>query len=516
LGALHQLLGQSAARAPDHPLIAGPKGELSYAEVDRAAGALAAGLRARGVETGRCVALLLPDGPQFIVGYYGILKAGAVVVPLSPDARAESLCALLRRCRAAALITTGKNAKLLAGRLDALPELRLLVSVGPAQLEAEGSLRVAEWEETTRDGAYCAASADDDLASVMYTSGTTAQPKGVMLSHRNIVAATRSIVEYLALQPDERMAMVLPFFYSYGLSVLHTHICVGGTICLAGSVAFPAAVLRNIERFCCTGLSGVPSTFARLVHTKAIDKFDVGSLRYLTQAGGPMTPALTQTVLRTFPQARLYVMYGQTEAAPRLSYLPPAELGRKLGSVGRAIPGVTLHVVDAEGRPAAPGEVGELVATGPNIMVGYLDDPEETARVLRADGLHTGDLARVDEEGFIYLVGRQSDMIKAGAHRIGPQEIEQVIEKLPQVAECGVVGVPDELDGEAIAAYVLPAPGAEIGEQEVRKVCFDHLPRYKLPTHVRIVSEMPRTESGKLRRAGLREWFAAEGTAGAS
>ncbi len=542
MSALHDLLIRSADRTPDHPLFidAKPHASLRYAEAQRQAASVAGALRAAGVERGDRVALLLPDRPESLVATYGILEAGAVVVPLSPDARARPLARLLRRCQARAVITTARNSRLLDQALGELPELRLIATVGapftaapvpqdapgsPAapgrgasqaaesQIAARENLEVVPWQALLAGDPWTDAGiGEDDLASIMFTSGTTAAPKGVMTSHGNQLAATAAIVEYLELQPDERMAMVLPFFYSYGLSVLHTHVAVGGTLCLVGSVAFPAAVLRGIEQHRCTGLSGVPSTFARLARSKLLDRHDLTSLRYLTQAGGPMTPALTREVLDAFPGARLFVMYGQTEAAPRLSYLSPDDLLRKLGSVGKAMPTVTLAVLDAEGGdvPVPSGEVGELVARGPNIMRGYWDDAEETARALRPEGLRTGDLARVDAEGFVTIVGRQSDMIKAGAHRVGPQEIEAAIERMAEVAQCGVVGVPDELDGEAIAAYVVPTPGAGLTERAIQRACFEELPRYKLPTHIRLVADLPRTNTGKLRRAELRDWFARE------
>ncbi len=498
---LHELLVAAAERRPEHPLFVGPGGlRLTYAQALQQALGFAGGLRGLGVEPGDRVAMLLPDRPELLVAFYGALAAGGVAVPLSPDARRRSLKALLARCGARVVVTTGKVARLVD--VDALPELRAVVAVGEAP---DG---VVAWGEALGAPPYLGRRAGDALASIMFTSGTTAEPKGVVTTHGNQLAATRAIVDYLGLQPDERLAMVLPFFYSYGLSVLHTHVAVGGTVCLVGSVAYPAAVLRGIEAHRCTGLSGVPSTFARLAHSKALGGHDLSSLRYLTQAGGPMSPALTEATVRAFPGARLFVMYGQTEAAPRLSYLAPEDLSRKLGSVGKAMPGVTLRVLDPAGEPVPTGEVGELVATGPNVMVGYWEDPEGTARALRSEGLRTGDLARADDEGFLYIVGREGDLIKAGAHRVGPQEIEAAIERLEGVEQCAVVGVPDALEGEAIAAYVVLAPGSELDERALLRHCREELPRHKTPAHFRIVDALPSTDTGKLRRAALRGWFA--------
>jgi acyl-CoA synthetase (AMP-forming)/AMP-acid ligase II len=389
-----------------------------------------------------------------------------------------------------------------------------VVCHGAPQLEpsGQGGFGVVELPRLLESGSaelHAAPSSDLELGSIIYTSGTTAHPKGVMLSHRNLVANTRSIVEYLALTASDVVAMVLPFFYSYGNSVLHTHIAVGGTIAAVGTMAFPAAVLAGIKEHRCTGMPGVPSTFARLLQSSLLAKHDLSSLRYLTQAGGPMTPALTEKLRQALPHVRMFVMYGQTEATARLSYLPPDQLERKLGSVGIGIPGVTLRIMDKEGHEVPRGTVGEIVATGDNVMLGYWKNPEETARVLRPEGLRTGDLGHMDDDGYVFIVGRESDMIKSGAHRIGPKEIEDVVEKLPEVAQCAVVGVPDELLGEAIVAFCVPVEGATITPMAVLRICHEHLPRFKMPGQVRVVDVLPKTDTGKLRRNELKEWYAA-------
>jgi acyl-CoA synthetase (AMP-forming)/AMP-acid ligase II len=507
---LHGLLRASAQRDPDHAAFVRRGTTTTYGQLDHAADVFAGGLREMGLTPGERVALVLDNVVEYLVAYYGVLRAGGAVVPLCPDTRAHTLTYALADCEAAAVILESRNTSLLEGRSAELPVLRLLVSVGPPLVADEGHLKVVQFAhlmDATPPGP--SGSGDGTLASIIYTSGTTARPKGVMLSHANLLANTRSIVEYLKLSAADSVAMVLPFFYSYGNSVLHTHVLVGATITLVGTMAFPAAVLQGIEEHRCTGMSGVPSTFARLLQSTALAKHDLRSLRYLTQAGGPMTPALTEKLRAALPHIRVYVMYGQTEAAARLSYLPPEDLDRKLGSVGFGIPGVTLKIMDAEGAEVPRRAVGEIVAQGENIMMGYWRNPEETARVLRPEGLRTGDLARMDQEGYIFIVGRETDMIKSGAHRIGPKEIEDVVEHMAEVAQCAVVGVPDELLGEAIVAFVVPATDATVTPTQVLRTCHEQLPRFKMPGHVRIVDHLPRTDTGKLRRNELKEWFAA-------
>jgi acyl-CoA synthetase (AMP-forming)/AMP-acid ligase II len=502
------LLRNTADSLPEKALLIARDEQLSFGQADHQAGALAASLKELGVRQGDRVALVLDNVPQYPVACYGILKAGAAVLPLCADTRSTTLTRALAHGEARAVILGGRNTRLLEGTGGELPDLRAIISVGKPQVSPRDGVNVVEFDQLlSGKPMHDESTGDSALAAIMYTSGTTSLPKGVMLSHRNLLSNTRSIVEYLELSSEERVGLVLPFFYSYGTSVLHTHIAVGGTIVVLGSVAFPAAILQGIEQYGCTGLPGVPSTFAKLIHFQAFANYNLSSIRYLTQAGGPMTPALTRKLMQARPQAKIYVMYGQTEASPRLTYLPPSDLERKLGSVGIPIPGVSLAVVDQDGTSCPPGVQGELVARGDNIMLGYWKDEAETKRALRPEGLRTGDLARADEDGYFYIIGRNNDMIKAGAHRISPQEIEAAVERLPAVSKCGVVGIPDELLGEAIAAFVLPIPGAELSENEVMRACFEQLPRFKMPQHVLIVDHLPTTDTGKVRRSELKTWF---------
>ena len=432
-----------------------------------------------------------------------------MVVPHYTDTRTKTLCYVLAHSEARAVILEKRNTRLLQGQAAEVPHLEVVISLGPALLDEDEGFRLEEYEKLMEAGLelHDGGTLTDDLSAIVYTSGTTGKPKGVMLSHRNQLANIRSIVQYLNLEASDTIAMVLPFFYVYGNSVLHTHVFAGGTIAQVGTMTFPAAVLAGIQKHQCTGLSGVPSTFARLIQFRGIEKFDLSSLRYITQAGGPMTPALTKKIRGLLPDTDIYVMYGQTEASARLSYLPPDDLERKLGSAGVGIPGVTLRILDKHGGEVPRGEVGEIVASGDNIMLGYWKNPEETARVKGLEGLRTGDLASMDEDGFIFIAGRESDMIKSGAHRIGPKEIEDVAEMLPEVGQCAVVGVPDDILGEAIAAFVVLVEGEQLAEKQLLRHCHRHLPRFKMPGHVRFVETLPRTPTGKLRRKELKEWF---------
>lgn len=510
---LPELLRAAVERDPCQPLFIQGERRTSYGELWAASGRASRALIELGLTPGERVALALDASVEFLIAYYAIARAGGVVVPLPAETRRDPLVYALAHSGAKLAVLESDAVGYLGGQRAELPELRSLIvrgAVKPEVLGALGGLEVLPLEAldaapdggSPEDGVHA-----DALLSITYTSGTTGRPKGVMLAHRNLVANLRSIIEYLGLGASDRVAMVLPFHYVYGNSVLHTHLAVGGTIVHAGSMAFPARVLEVMAAERCTGFSGVPSTFARLLGSGGLERHDLGSLRYVTQAGAAMSPELTRRLRAALPAVRVFVMYGQTEAAARLAYVPPEDLERKLGAAGKAIPGVRLEVVGPDGRSLPAREQGEVVASGENIMLGYWREPEQTRHALRSGRLHTGDVGWLDEEGFLYLVGRDSDMIKSGAHRISPQEIEVVIERLDGVRECAVLGVPDELLGQAIAVAVVPQPGRSIDRQKLLRACLEALPRYKLPTHVLSLAELPRTATGKVMRAALLPLF---------
>jgi acyl-CoA synthetase (AMP-forming)/AMP-acid ligase II len=344
-----------------------------------------------------------------------------------------------------------------------------------------------------------------DLAAIIYTSGSTGQPRGVMLSHRNIVANARSIVEYLGLTANDRVMCVLPFYYVYGLSLLHTHLQVGGSIVLDNRFMYPNVVLAAMQERQVTGFAGVPSTFALLLHRSNLREMACPSLRYVTQAGGAMATPLIREWLRDGPPVPFFVMYGATEASARLTYLPPADLERKLGSIGRPIPGVHIRIVTDDGSTAAPREVGELVANGANVSAGYWNDPTGTAERFGPDGYKTGDLGYVDDEGFLFLVGRRHDMLKVGAHRVGAKEIEDVLQEHPAVHEVAVVGAPHDILGEVPVAFVSLRSGAHGDADEIRAFCRPRLAAHKVPARVEVLGELPKSSgAGKIDRLSLR------------
>lgn len=507
--ALHRHLLASAERHPDKAVFAARSGTTSYGTLVERAAKLAHTLRALGLARGDRVAILLDGDVDYLAAFYGASMAGGVAVPLCPDTPTEPLVYALAHAAARVAVLDADNLRLLQGQEARLPELRHVLVRG--NVAAPLAIPTIAYADAVAGTASCfdEGASNADLAALVYTSGTTGRPKGVMLSHRNISANVRAIVKYLELSAHDTVGMILPFYYIYGNSVLHTHVAVGGTIAHLGSLAYLGRVVENLVSFGCTGLSGVPSTFARLMQLTTLGSHDLGRLRYVTQAGAAMTPALADRLQQALPAARIFVMYGQTEASGRLAYVPPERLADKRGSAGKAIDGVTLRICDpTTGHELPRGTLGEVVAEGENVMLGYFRDPEATARVLAGSVLRTGDLGTMDDEGYLFLTGRESEMIKSGGVRSSPVEIEEAIAGTPGVHDVGVCGVPDEILGESIVAYVVAREGVTPTKRAILDACFAGLPRFKVPAQIWLIDELPRTQTGKLTRRELRRFHA--------
>lgn len=505
---LVEMLTRTASEHPNNEAIVYKSVRLTYQALYRQARRLSFQLQQRGVRPGDRVVLLLENSPNYLISYFGVLASRAVVVALNPDTTDHELKHLLTDSDPRAIICQRSVFAMVEPYIAGSSSVELVLVDGcllphPPIKEVRVEA-LADILEENLPAELSPASDDSELAQIIYTSGTTGKPKGVMLTHRNLLANTESIAAYLKLTDCDRVMVILPFFYSYGNSLLLTHVFVGGTLVISDQFVFLNKVASQMVQERVTGFSGVPSSYAMLLRQSVFPRTRFGNLRYLTCAGGALSKSLIQELKTCLPDADIYIMYGQTEGSARLSYLAPDDLPRKIGSIGKGIAGVSLKVVKEDGSRVLPGEVGQIVAEGDCIMAGYWNNPLETAKVLKRGRLFTGDLATVDDEGFIYIVGRQSDMIKSGSYRIHPVEIEEVLHSHPGVLESAVVGVRDPILGESITAFIVTRDGCRVSSSEIARFARRFLPNYKLPRKVVFVEALPKTSSGKIKRPALK------------
>lgn len=431
------------------------------------------------------IILIAPNSGFFLTAYLAILKSGNVVVPLNPEIEQSNLDFIQEKCQSKLTITTPKiNAARRFSKVTILDE------------EAINVLIKKESPATDISGV----TPPHQLAEIIFTSGSTGEPKGVMISHKNLIANTSSITEYLRLTKKDIMLVVLPFYYCYGLSLLHTHLRVGGSIVLNNMFIMLGGVINDLKRFNCTGFAGVPSHFQLLLRkSDSFKKSHFPDLTYVTQAGGKLHDAFIREFIEAFPKIRFNIMYGQTEATARLSWLPPEKILLKIGSCGKGIPGVVLKVADQNGDPVKPGESGEIMAQGDNIMLGYYKDPVLTDQTLKDGWLCTGDLATVDEDGYIYLLARKKEILKVGGIRVSPKEIEEVIVSMPDVIDCSIKAVFDDILGETMKATIVvkDATSELITPETVKFWCASRLASYKIPQFIELKDKISITATGK-------------------
>jgi long-chain acyl-CoA synthetase len=510
---IHHFLESSAQRFPDKVAVIHEKTRATYRQVNADADQLAAFLVGRDVQKGDRVVILMENSVEYIVAYYGILKAGAVAVPLSTDLKPDGFNPLLAELEPAAIISSARFERLLqASNLD-VPNLNTLIVHNPKlDWDVDGK-EVVSFEAAKKTDNICKIRIENsNLANIIYTSGSTGRAKGVMLTHGNIVANADSICQYLQLTDSDIQMVVLPFFYVMGKSLLNTIFAVGGTLVLNNKFAFPATVINQMIEEKVTLFSGVPSTYAYLLHRSPLKKSreQLTDLRMVTQAGGHMARSIKTALRETLPaHTHICIMYGATEASARLAWLEPEWFKQKIDSIGRAIPGVTLKILEANGAEVPQGERGEVVAGGPNITRGYWKDPQATGKVLDDHGYHTGDIGWQDEEGFIFLEGRKDNLLKVGGHRINPQEVEDALLATELAVEAAVMGVADELLGKRLVALVVPLNGDAVPEVILEK-CAGRLPKYKMPSELRFVRTLPKNANGKVDRERCLNVFTAE------
>ncbi len=448
----------AATRRPEQTAIIAGARRLSYSELARAVDAFAAGLQRLGVDRGARVAVVLPNSIESAIAIYGILRAGAAFTPLNPTIKADKLGYVLANCEAAAVVCDGALMDLVAAAREHAPSVRHVVATGEPREEAVAFETLTGGDDRPARGAL-----EVDLAAIIYTSGSTGAPKGVTLTHRNMMFAATSLVDYLEMSERDRVLCVVPLSFDYGLYQLIMSLHVGATLVIERGFAFPGRLVELLERERITVLPCVPSIFQVLTSLRGLAERELSDLRIVTNTGAALSTSAIAAVRRTFPRAQLYSMYGLTECK-RVSYLPPDQLDVRPESVGIPIPGTEVWIED-DGREVSPGEVGELMVRGPHVMQGYWNDPQGTSQRLRPGRwpweriLATGDLFSRDAEGYLYFVGRTDDIIKSRGEKVAPREVEEVLYAAPGVHAAAVVGSPDELLGEAVHAYVVAQDG---------------------------------------------------------
>ncbi len=515
---IHHMLRSSAQRLPNKEAMVHGKERLSYSEVARRTAGLAHGLREAGLQRGDRIGIYLEASVPQVVSIFGISGAGGVYVPINAQLFAEQVAHIAKDCGMKGLITTASKLAALEGTLKEIPSLEFLVVVDEGTTPVV-KLPVHHYEALCAlppDSAFREISISKDLAAILYTSGSTGKPKGVMLSHANVMAGSSIVSTYLGITESERILAVLPFSFDAGMNQLMTAFQQGGTIVLINFV-FAREIVQALLKERITGLAGVPTLWSLLSQPNStLQKQPLPDLRYITNTGGAMPQSVLKVLRETLTTTKIVLMYGLTEAF-RSTYLPPEELDRRPTSMGKAIPDTEIIVVNEHGKLCNPGEIGELVHRGPTVSLGYWNRPDDTNRVLRPNPLlppelgdcervcYSGDLVKMDEDGFLFFVGRRDTMIKSSGYRISPTEVEEALTSSGKLRYAAVIGIPDEVLGQTIKAFVVARDGERLDTDALIEHCGTRLPRYMLPKTVEVLSEMPKTSSGKVDYPALRK-----------
>ncbi len=503
---VEDFLRDTARRLPGKTALVAGSTRLSYADLDALSDRMAAAVVAGGVMRRDRVVLMMENSWQLAVAVFAVLKAGAVVSPVSVSMKAAKLAGLLNDCSARAVIADAGAAGTVEAAAAGALTVRLIVLSGGADAGlATGRIRFEDALADIRSPLPSGAGIGLDLATLIYTSGTTGEAKGVMMTHGSVMFASRSVISYLESRESDVVLCVLPLSHSYGLYQLFMAAAVGATLVLEKSFAFPQLIFAKMAEEGVTGLPLVPTMAAIICAQRSLSGGQFPALRYITNAAAALPPARVARLREIFPNVRLYAMYGQTECK-RATYLPPDQIEARPDSVGVAIPGTEAYVVDDQGRRLGPGVAGELVVRGPHLMKGYWGKPEATARALRPGPypwervLHTGDLFRSDAEGYLYFVGRRDDIIKTRGEKVSPAEVEAVLHALPGVREAAAIGVTDPVLGTAIRAVIVLAPDAKLTAHDIIRHCARNLEDFMVPKSVVFRDALPKTESGKISR----------------
>ncbi len=509
---LHDLLVDRAERFPDREAVVVGGRSYRYGELLDASRRLALALVERGVRRGDRVAIYMDNSWPCIVSIYGALMAGAVFLVINPQTKREKLAFILTDSGANVLLTDGQFAAVFVDAVASLKGNMRVICAGRLSPELacyEAFDRVVA-EAVVRGSSPAVGVIPSDLAALIYTSGSTGLPKGVMQTHQSMVFALQSIVEYLRMQPHDRVFLVLPMAFDYGLYQLLMSMSIGATLVIERSFTFLGLVQKHLREERITVFPGVPTIFSMLISFHRRKPLVFADVQIVTNTAAALPREFLPLLREMFPNAHLFKMYGQTECK-RISYLEPEMLVEKPDSVGKAIPGTEVFLLSPEGRPVATGEAGILHVRGPHLMAGYWRQPQRSEEVLKPGKLpgerilSTQDWFRMDKEGYLYFLGRSDDMIKTRGEKVSPREVEEVLYALDGIKEARVVGHADELLGQMVHAYIAVEDGVALSAAQVKRFCAEHLENFMVPKEVTLLDELPKGPTGKIDMNGIVE-----------
>lgn len=510
-----QRLRKTAQRIPTKPAYYFAGESKSYAELDGAVTKFASGLQKLGIQKGDHVGLLLGNSPYFLISLYGALRAGATVVPMNPLYTPTEIVYMLENGDVKAVIALDLLMPLLEKVHSSLPKVESFILCETPKQEGAPELHVEELSIYSKLQAFTNVLAsgdlsfeapdvqDEDTSVILFTSGTTGKPKGAMLTHKNLYSNANDTSNYLRLNEEDRMITALPMFHVFCLTVaLNAPLLNGATLIIVPKFS-PKEIFDIGKSLQPTVFAGVPTMYNFLYQYPDGDPEDLKTLRLCVSGGASMPVALLQNFEKKF---KVFISegYGLSEASPVTTF-NPLDRPRKPGSIGTSILNVDNKVVDASGNEVPVGEIGELIVRGPNVMKGYYKLPEDTAVTLKDGWLYTGDLARMDEEGYFYIVDRKKDMIVVGGYNVYPREVEEVLYTHPDIVEAAVVGIPDPDHGEAVKSFLVTR-NPELTTEEILQHCTQHLAKYKLPMVVEFLEELPKNATGKILKRALKDF----------
>jgi amino acid adenylation domain-containing protein len=509
---LHDGLWVAARQTPEKTFAVVEGVPYRYSQFLDAVERLSAHLRATGIKRGDRVAILMDNTWPCVVSIYAALASGGVFMVVNPQTKPDKLRYILEDSQAAVLLTDGHLAHVYTAALLGSTSVRRVVSSGA--LPERCPVPIVSFESALATDSPAASDPSLiplDLAALIYTSGSTGHPKGVMMTHQAMTFTVGSLTEYLRLSAEDRILCFLPLAFDYGLYQLLMTVSLGGTLILERSFTYPAQILQRVAAESVTVFPGVPTAYMTLVGIHARTPLAFPSVHRITNTAAALPPEIVPRLREIFPGALVYRMYGLTECK-RVCYLEPERVDEKPESVGKAIPGTEVFLLSEDGRPVPAGQPGILHVRGPHVMLGYWNKPEESAAMLKPGRypgeriLCTHDWFTMDKEGFLYFQGRSDDIIKCRGEKVSPIEVENCLHGIPGIREAAVVGVKDELLGEAIRAFVSLEGGSPLSERDIKAICASKLENFMVPREVVILPELPKTATGKIRKKDLRDF----------